>query len=134
MPNNLNEENHFKARPFPKEIFTDYAYEQMKENEKYRDMRKSLRQKTLLSNSHYPKRMGKELEESKRNPPNKKPHEKFEKVVYKPSIVPDFDKSYKRFLRIMQDKKMSKPTTVIQPFSFDDQIDVSFTRAKQLIL
>ena len=63
MPNNLNEENHFKARPFPKNIFTDFAYEQMKENEKYRDMRKSLRQQTLLSNSHYPKRMGKELEE-----------------------------------------------------------------------
>ena len=124
MPSNLNNENNFKARPFPKEIFTDYAYEQMKENEKYRDMRKSLRQKTLLSNSHWPARMGKELEAPKMKKASQAKTEK--QVVYKPSIVPDFDKSYKRFLRMMQQKKMSKPSTVIQPFSFDDQIDVSF--------
>ena len=61
MPNNLDSEGDFKARPFPKEIFTDYAYEQMRESEKYRDVRKALRQKSLLTTSKYPPRMEKEL-------------------------------------------------------------------------
>ena len=61
MPNNLNIDGEFKARPFPKEIFTDYAYEQRMENEKYRDVRKALRQKALLTTSKYPPRMEKEL-------------------------------------------------------------------------
>ena len=54
--------------------------------------------------------------------PQKGPHPP--KVISKPPIVPDFDKSYQSFLRSMKMKKMSKPTTVIQPFSFDDEIDV----------
>ena len=124
MPLHLDKGNYFKAKPFPKDIFTDFAYEQMRENEKYRDVRKSLRQKTLLSNSKWPARMASELENG--GPKKKKLNDKTEKVIHtKPSIVPDFDKSYKRFLRMMQNKKMSKPTTVIQPFSFDDEIDVS---------
>ena len=61
MPNNLDTEGQFRARPFPKEIFTDYAYEQMKESERYRDVRKALRQKALLTTSKYPPRMEKEL-------------------------------------------------------------------------
>ena len=56
--------------------------------------------------------------------PPKGPHPP--KVISKPPIVPDFDKSYQSFLRSMKMKKMSKPTTVIQPFSFDDEIDVRF--------
>ena len=54
----------FKARPFPRGIFTDYAYEQMRENEKYRDVRKSLRQKALLSQAKWPPRMQKEMEQN----------------------------------------------------------------------
>ena len=65
MPNNLDDEGQFKARPFPKEIFTDYAYEQMRENERYRNVRIALRQKALLSSSKYPPRMEKELNNEK---------------------------------------------------------------------
>ena len=61
VPNNLDIEGGFRARPYPKEIFTDYAYEQMQETERYRDVRKALRQKALLSTSKYPPRMEKEL-------------------------------------------------------------------------
>ena len=61
MPNNLDIEGQFRARPFPKEIFTDYAYEQRRESERYRDVRKALRQKALLTASKYPPRMEKEL-------------------------------------------------------------------------
>ena len=74
MPNNLDIEGEFKARPFPKEIFTDYAYEQMRESEKYRDVRKALRQKALLTTSKYPPRMEKELNN---NGPKVKKHLKF---------------------------------------------------------
>ena len=73
MPNNLDIEGEFKARPFPKEIFTDYAYEQMRESEKYRDVRKALRQKALLTTSKYPPRMEKELNNN--GPKVKKPFE-----------------------------------------------------------
>ena len=73
MPNNLDNEGQFTARPFPKEIFTDYAYEQMRESEKYRDVRKALRQKALLTTSKYPPRMEKELNNNgpkvQKNPP-----------------------------------------------------------------
>lgn len=61
MPNNLNDDG-FKAKPFPKAIFTDYAYEQIEENHRYRNIRKALRQKALLSNSKLPPRMQKEQE------------------------------------------------------------------------
>ena len=123
----------FKAKPFPKDIFTDFAYEQMRENEKYRDVRKSLRQKTLLSNSKWPQRMAKDLEAIGKRPKKGKNLRPEEIVVHtKASIVPDFDKSYRRFLRMMQQKKMSKPTTVIQPFSFDDEIDVSNTKLTKI--
>ena len=57
---------------------------------------------------------------------NKAASSKEPKIITKQSIVPDFDKSYQKFLKNLQQKKMSKPTTVIQPFSFDDDIDVSF--------
>ena len=64
MPKDL-ESDQFKAKPFPKEIFTDFAYEQMKENERYRDVRKALRQKALLSTSKFPPRMENELKNYK---------------------------------------------------------------------
>ena len=65
VPTNLGKEEGFKAKAFPREIFTDFALEQMKENERYRDVRKSLRQKALLSASKFPPRMEKELKNYK---------------------------------------------------------------------
>ena len=53
--------------------------------------------------------------------------------ITKQPIVPDFDKSYQKFLKNLQQKKMSKPTTVIQPFSFDDDIDVSFRQIQKVL-
>ena len=64
VPSNLGKDGRFKARPYPKEIFTDYAYEQMRESERYRDVRKALRQKALLEQSKWPQRMQKEMEQN----------------------------------------------------------------------
>ncbi len=55
-----NDDDLFRARPFPHHIFTDFAYEQIKENQRYRDVRKALRQKTLLKQAKYPPRMEQE--------------------------------------------------------------------------
>lgn len=65
MPTNLSNDDsdQFKAKPFPKAIFKDYAYEQIRENERYRDVRKALRQKALLSAAKLPPRMQKLQEE-----------------------------------------------------------------------
>ena len=66
VPTNLNqgllsEDQQFKAKPFPKSIFTDFAYEQIREDERYRSIRKALRQKALLSSSKLPPRMQEEM-------------------------------------------------------------------------
>ena len=53
--NSMN--NDFKAKPFPSEIFTDFAYEKMKEDIAYRNVRKAIRQKELLASSNWPPRM-----------------------------------------------------------------------------
>ena len=57
VPINLNEEGQFKAKPFPKSIFTDFAYEQIREDQRYRTIRKEMRQKALLNSAKLPPRM-----------------------------------------------------------------------------
>ena len=47
----------FEATPFPEHIFTDYAEEQKKERENYRNIQKKLRQEMLLKKASYPPRM-----------------------------------------------------------------------------
>ena len=54
---NLNDEGQFKAKPFPKSIFTDFAYEQIREDHRYRTIRKEMRQKALLNSAKLPPRM-----------------------------------------------------------------------------
>merc|ERR1711936_888483 len=49
--------NNFKAKPFPSAIFTDFAYEKMKEDIAYRNIRKEIRQKELLEASNLPPRL-----------------------------------------------------------------------------
>ena len=48
---------YFEASPFPEAIFTDYASEQMKERENYRNIQRKLRQDLLLSKASFPPRM-----------------------------------------------------------------------------
>ena len=51
--------------------------------------------------------------------------EEVQLVPMKASAIPNFEAQYKKFMNNLEQKKLSKPTTVIQPFSFDDEIDVS---------
>ena len=57
VPINLNNEGQFKAKPYPKSIFTDFAYEQIREDQRYRTIRKEMRQKALLNSAKLPPRM-----------------------------------------------------------------------------
>ena len=72
VPSNLNqgllEDQQFKAKPFPKSIFTDFAYEQIREDERYRSIRKALRQKALLSSSKLPPRMQEDKDKMLKEP------------------------------------------------------------------
>ena len=47
----------FEATPFPEHIFTNFAEEQKKERENYRNIQKKLRQEMLLKKAAYPPRM-----------------------------------------------------------------------------
>ena len=58
VPNlKLHNQKHFQAHPFPEHLFTDFAYEQQKERENYREIQKKLRQEMLIKKSNFPPRM-----------------------------------------------------------------------------
>ena len=58
VPNmKTSNQNDFQANPFPEHLFTDFAYEQQKEKENYREIQKKLRQEMLLKKSDFPPRI-----------------------------------------------------------------------------
>ena len=73
VPINLNEEGQFKAKPFPKSIFTDFAYEQIREDQRYRTIRKEMRQKALLNSAKLPPRMQEVKDKMSKESENKVP-------------------------------------------------------------
>ena len=46
-----------RARPFPAHIFTDRAYQRMREDEEFRTLQRNLRQRALMSRAKLPPRM-----------------------------------------------------------------------------
>ena len=56
-----NNQKHFQAHPFPEHLFTDFANEQQKERENYREIQKKLRQEMLMKKSSFPPRMSAEF-------------------------------------------------------------------------
>ena len=116
--------NNFKAKPFPSEIFTSFAYEKMKEDIAYRNIRKDIRQKELLAASLLPPRMKSALEkqatENKQESKEVNTNKPQSKV--KGKRVPDFDRLYQEFCNNMENNKSSRITTVPEPFSFDDDV------------
>ena len=51
----------FEATPFPSHIFTNFAEEQMKERENYRQVQRKLRQEMMLQKASFPPRMETDL-------------------------------------------------------------------------
>uniref|UniRef100_A0A0K2TFV0 Uncharacterized protein n=2 Tax=Lepeophtheirus salmonis TaxID=72036 RepID=A0A0K2TFV0_LEPSM len=119
----MSDLNHFHAKPFPTHIFTNYAYERMKEAEEYRKIRREIRQKALLNEASYPSRMKSELEAFKgklRKNNSREPIKRVRMKAIRSHNVPDFDYLYSKFQKALELKKMTgKPITVIEPFSFD---------------
>ena len=73
VPINLNDEGQFKAKPYPKSIFTDFAYEQIREDQRYRTIRKEMRQKALLNSAKLPPRMQEVKDKMSKESENKVP-------------------------------------------------------------
>ena len=114
----------FKAKPFPTEIFTDFAYEKMKEDIAYRNIRKEIRQKELLASSSLPPRLqsalckqSSEIKQEMKKSQIRKPQSKI-----KGKQVPDFERLYQDFQTKMESNKSSRLTTVPEPFSFEDAV------------
>ena len=62
VPNlKINCQKDFQANPFPEHLFTDFAHEQQREREHYREIQRKLRQEMLLKNSNFPPRMASEF-------------------------------------------------------------------------
>ena len=62
VPNlKINCQKDFHANPFPEHLFTDFAHEQQREREHYREIQRKLRQEMLLKNSNFPPRMASEF-------------------------------------------------------------------------
>ena len=116
--------NNFKAKPFPSDIFTDFAYEKMKEDIAYRNIRKEIRQKELLAASNLPPRLksalakqSTEIKKEIRKSQDRKPQTR---IRGKP--VPDFERLYQDFQSNMDANKTSRLTTVLEPFTFDEAV------------
>ena len=116
--------NNFKAKPFPSAIFTDFAYEKMKEDIAYRNIRKEIRQKELLAASNLPPRLksalakqSTEIKKDIRKSQDRKPQTR---IRGKP--VPDFERLYQDFQTNMDANKTSRLTTVLEPFTFDEAV------------
>ncbi|XP_061130263.1 protein FAM161B [Syngnathus typhle] len=100
----------FKAKPVPKSVSGD----QRKEEQLYRSIKKQMRaQEMLRSSSAPPSTLSKRLAESKRC------SEQAPTFSHRPLVnkdVPDFDVTFKRFRKRMEQTKEVKPTTACEPF------------------
>ena len=124
-----NGKNQFKASPFPAEIFDSSIPDKMQEEEAYRQITKRMRAKELMKSASLPTSMkenGKEYTEARSR--QKMLAEKAKKMgftvddqnKFKPKInksVPDFEGTYSRFLKNMEQSKKPKETTVCKPFN-----------------
>ena len=126
--------NNFKAKPFPSEIFTSFAYEKMKEDIAYRNIRKEIRQKELLAASLLPPRMKSALEKqtTENKKETKKSHKNKPNTTIKGKPVPDFERLYQEFYNNMENNKSSRITTVPEPFTFDDEVKQWQERRKNI--
>ena len=108
-------ENIFQANPFPEHLFTDYAYEQQKEKENYREIQKKLRQELLLKKSYLPPRMEaeflkKKMQENKGISKSKQTSQSFPRKVKKDGKLAkcDLDRLYREYKENLERKTLQR--------------------------
>lgn len=114
------EKRAFRARPVPRKVYDSTVSERLKEAQLYRAIKMQMRAQELLHSASVPCSMLARRSSNKR----RNMEEKTERTIqveanFQPKInseVPDFDASYRRFRKRLQDKRNVKLLTVCEPF------------------
>lgn len=109
----------FKAKPVPRAVYEAASGEQMKEEQLYRSIKIQMRAQELLHSASMPPSMlARRLSERKKTTEDAAAAGG-DSFSHKPQInkeVPDFEASYRRFLKHLEKHKELKPTTSCEPF------------------
>ncbi|KAG5896171.1 hypothetical protein JTB14_016946 [Gonioctena quinquepunctata] len=109
----------FKAKPIPKNLFSNYIYRKMHEDEYYRALQKKIRAEEMLRASSLPPSMAKrERSESKMDvcPRSFRYTSREEKLPRKSKTVPNFKAYHDKFERELEELKNEFISTSPRPF------------------
>lgn len=112
----------FKAKPVPRSVYEAASGEQAREEQLYRSIKIQMRARELLHSASMPPGMSArqlEDEKKKRSKEEEEGGGEGDGFSHSPKInreVPDFEASYRRFLRHLERHKEVKPTTSCEPF------------------
>ncbi|KAM4611291.1 protein FAM161A [Polymixia lowei] len=110
----------FKAKPVPKAVYAAASGEQMREEQLYRSIKMQMRAKEMFYSAAMPPSMlARRLNERKKTKDAATAAEGDSGLTYRPKInkeVPDFDSSYRRFQRNLENRKELRPVTACEPF------------------
>lgn len=130
----------FKARPVPTKLFAPEIDEKLWEKEEYRRIRKKMRADDLLTKSKLPSRMqesrsDRDLGKAYREKLEENEAKAFmtEEHCFHPCAthnIPDYDKVYHKFQQQLELKKLSKSTTITEPFQLQTDAVCSKRRKK----
>ncbi|XP_048858317.1 protein FAM161A [Brienomyrus brachyistius] len=114
------EKKAFRARPVPRKVYNSTVSERLKEDQLYRAIKMQMRAQELLHSASMPCSMlARRLSNRRRNTEEKTERTVQAEANFQPKInreVPDFDASYRRFRKRLQDKRNVKLLTVCEPF------------------
>lgn len=109
----------FKAKPVPKAVYAAATGEQMKEEQLFRSIKIQTRAEELLHSASMPPSMlARRLSERKKTRESRAAAGE-DGFSHRPQInkeMPDFDASYRRFQKQLENHKEVKPTTACEPF------------------
>ncbi|XP_062304048.1 protein FAM161A [Osmerus eperlanus] len=110
----------FKAKPVPKAVYEAASGEQMKEEQLYRAIKMQMRAKEMLHSASMPPSMlARRLIDRRRAKGDGEESEEDNSSPHRPKInteVPDFDASYRRFQKQLENRRDVKPLTTCEPF------------------
>lgn len=110
----------FKAKPVPKSVYAAASGELMKEEQLYRSIKMQMRAQEMLHSASLPPSMlTRRLSDRKKSNNDSSAAGEDKSFSHKPNInkeVPDFNASYRRFQKHLENRKEVKPTTTCEPF------------------
>lgn len=110
----------FKAKPVPRSVYEAASGEHAKEEQLYRSIKIQMRARELLHSASMPPSMSARQQEDEKKKKSKEDEAGgTDGFTHSPKInreVPDFEASYRRFLRHLEKHKEVKPTTSCEPF------------------